>query len=116
MEAMLQLKRSLLETQKLLSRAALASLCALRFRSPFCLIRRRVRFAPQLYPTNPLYTTPQNHRLNIVNMDFESIRNQVSNLTLYDLKAGVRKVQNGMQDSHLYLTSADESNSGHELH
>ena len=29
-------------------------------------------------------------------MDFESIKNQVSNMTLYDLKAGVRKVQNGM--------------------
>jgi len=30
-------------------------------------------------------------------MDFESLKTQVSNLTLYDLKAGVRKVQNGMQ-------------------
>jgi len=29
-------------------------------------------------------------------MDFDSLKNQVSNLTLYDLKAGVRKVQNGM--------------------
>jgi len=29
-------------------------------------------------------------------MDINSIRDQVSNLTLYDLKAGVRKVQNGM--------------------
>jgi epsin len=28
-------------------------------------------------------------------MDFDSLKNQVSNLTLYDLKAGVRKVQNG---------------------
>ena len=28
-------------------------------------------------------------------MDLNSIRDQVSNLTLYDLKAGVRKVQNG---------------------
>lgn len=28
-------------------------------------------------------------------MDINSIRDQVSNLTLYDLKAGVRKVQNG---------------------
>lgn len=31
----------------------------------------------------------------IANMDFESLKNQVSNLTLYDVKAGVRKVQNG---------------------
>lgn len=30
------------------------------------------------------------------NMDFDSLKNQVSNLTLYDIKAGVRKVQNGM--------------------
>jgi hypothetical protein len=28
-------------------------------------------------------------------MDFDSLKNQVSNLTLYDVKAGVRKVQNG---------------------
>lgn len=31
-------------------------------------------------------------------MDFESLKTQVSNLTLYDLKAGVRKVQNGELD------------------
>lgn len=29
-------------------------------------------------------------------MDWNDIRNQMSNLTVYDLKAGVRKVQNGM--------------------
>jgi len=29
-------------------------------------------------------------------MDFSKIQEQVSNLTLYDIKAGVRKVQNGM--------------------
>lgn len=29
------------------------------------------------------------------NMDWNAISNQVSNLTLYDVKAGVRKVQNG---------------------
>jgi epsin len=28
-------------------------------------------------------------------MDFNDIKNQVSNLTLYDLKAGFRKAQNG---------------------
>ena len=28
-------------------------------------------------------------------MDLNSLKEQVSNLTLYDLKAGVRKVQNG---------------------
>lgn len=28
-------------------------------------------------------------------MDFASLKDQVANLSLYDLKAGVRKVQNG---------------------
>ena len=28
-------------------------------------------------------------------MDFNALKDQVSNLTFYDLKAGVRKVQNG---------------------
>lgn len=28
-------------------------------------------------------------------MDFQSLKDQVANLTLYDIKAGVRKVQNG---------------------
>ena len=28
-------------------------------------------------------------------MDFSSLKDQVANLTLYDIKAGVRKVQNG---------------------
>ena len=28
-------------------------------------------------------------------MDFGNLKDQVSNLTLYDIKAGVRKVQNG---------------------
>ncbi|KAJ9605658.1 Epsin-3, clathrin recruitment and traffic between the Golgi and endosome [Cladophialophora chaetospira] len=31
-------------------------------------------------------------------MDFESLKNQVSNLTLYDIKAGVRKVQNAVMN------------------
>ena len=35
-------------------------------------------------------------RVRIAAMDFESLKTQVSNLTLYDIKAGVRKVQNGM--------------------
>lgn len=30
-------------------------------------------------------------------MNLDSLKDQVSNLTLYDLKAGVRKVQNGKQ-------------------
>lgn len=37
-------------------------------------------------------------------MDFDNLKTQVSNLTFYDLKAGVRKVQNG--ESTLYHSSA----------
>lgn len=33
-------------------------------------------------------------------MDFNSLKDQVSNLSLYDLKAGVRKVQNGKFCDH----------------
>lgn len=41
-------------------------------------------------------------------MDFNSLREQVSNLTLYDLKAGVRKVQNGKQkEIRKYAPHAD---------
>jgi hypothetical protein len=50
-------------------------------------------------------------------MDFDSLKNQVSNLTLYDVKAGVRKVQNGelsslllLLDRHLMMDSCHESN------
>lgn len=36
--------------------------------------------------------------LQLFKMDLNSLKDQVSNLTLYDLKAGVRKVQNGKMD------------------
>ena len=36
-------------------------------------------------------------------MDFSSLKEQVSNLTLYDIKAGVRKVQNGTFRQALFL-------------
>jgi hypothetical protein len=37
-------------------------------------------------------------------MDWNDLRNQVSNLSVYDLKAGVRKVQNGRSPrSHVIL-------------
>ena len=42
----------------------------------------------------------------LITMDFDSLKTQVSNLTLYDVKAGIRKVQNGKQgesDCHLRL-------------
>lgn len=32
-------------------------------------------------------------------MDFDSLKSQVSNLTLYDVKAGWRKAQNGENDT-----------------
>lgn len=49
-------------------------------------------------------------------MDFESLKSQVSNLTLYDIKAGVRKVQNGtsMSGMCLWIHSADICGSCHE--
>lgn len=30
-------------------------------------------------------------------MNFDNLKDQVANLSLYDIKAGVRKVQNGME-------------------
>lgn len=38
-------------------------------------------------------------------MDLNSLRDQVSNLTIYDLKAGVRKVQNGQMLPNFSETS-----------
>lgn len=48
-------------------------------------------------------------------MDFNSLKDKVSNLTLYDLKAGVRQVQNGMRRSLGRHVDAN-SGSGDELH
>jgi hypothetical protein len=52
-------------------------------------------------------------------MDFNSIKEAVSNITLYDLKAGVRKVQNG-RDNSINLPGRDETDildsSCYELH
>lgn len=47
---------------------------------------------PPRFPLRPLPpdTSPP------LAMDLSKIQDQVSNLTLYDLKAGVRKMQNGM--------------------
>ena len=52
-----------------------------------------------------------------MNMDWNNLQNTVSNLTLYDLKAGVRKVQNGMLSQHSLHTAHELTNSSrHELH
>lgn len=41
-------------------------------------------------------------------MDFNNLKDQVSNLTLYDLKAGFRKAQNGASDTrHRQLATAN---------
>lgn len=51
-------------------------------------------------------------------MDFDSLKAQVSNLTLYDLKAGVRKVQNGTLIPKLAreCIGTDRARSCHEPH
>ena len=45
-------------------------------------------------------------------MDFNSLKDQVSNLSLYDLKAGVRKVQNG--EPQYRIGHADGLRTDHE--
>jgi hypothetical protein len=52
-------------------------------------------------------------------MDLNNIKKQVSNLTLYDIKAGVRKVQNGMWHTvacRIFSLRLTGFNSSHELH
>lgn len=50
-------------------------------------------------------------------MDWNDIRNQMSNLTVYDLKAGVRKVQNGkLECLARSRADPDQATSRHELH
>ena len=49
-------------------------------------------------------------------MDLSSLRDQVSNLTLYDLKAGVRKVQNGKICPQSISYRANLGDSGDELY
>jgi epsin len=42
-------------------------------------------------------------------MDLNNLKNTVSNLTLYDLKAGVRQIQNGMSSGLESRVSSLES-------
>ena len=52
-------------------------------------------------------------------MDLNNLKDQVSNLTLYDLKAGVRKVQNGKPSIGTTAEATADMHalgSGHELH
>lgn len=60
-------------------------------------------------PEQPCFFSPEqpsvreNFTLIFAAMDFSNIRDQVSNLTLYDIKAGVRKVQNGECWTPMYI-------------
>lgn len=45
-------------------------------------------------------------------MNIDSLKDTVSNLTLYDLKAGVRKVQNGEQGTRVHLGTKMENHDG----
>jgi hypothetical protein len=51
-------------------------------------------------------------------MDLSSLKDQVSNLTVYDLKAGIRKVQNGRRTTEPYThwSTLTLGASGHELY
>jgi hypothetical protein len=50
-------------------------------------------------------------------MDFNNLKKSVANLSLYDIKAGVRQLQNGMLNCDLVITEmSDLSQSRHELH
>lgn len=50
-------------------------------------------------------------------MDFNSLRDQVSQISLYDVKAGIRKVQNGASRSvPMSESRINPDQSGHELH
>ena len=49
-------------------------------------------------------------------MDFNSLKDQVAGITLYDLKAGVRKVQNGMWQHSAPVQNYSPLVSGHELY
>lgn len=49
-------------------------------------------------------------------MDFNSLKNTVSNITLYDLKAGVRQLQNGEIAGALLHTTLTVGRSRHELY
>lgn len=42
-------------------------------------------------------------------MDFSNLKEQVSNMSLYDLKAGVRKVQNGKFEFRLVRVRCERS-------
>lgn len=50
-------------------------------------------------------------------MDLESIKNRVANVSVYDLKAGFRKAQNGENGKYRQGSpEADGAYSGHELY
>lgn len=65
----------------------------------------------------PFPVIPKLYICNTATMDWNDLRNQVSNLSVYDIKAGVRKVQNGMfMQCMRPRTSSNATTSCHELH
>lgn len=73
---------------KIYPRPSFESLCYLR---PFC------RSIDQLILLRVFCCLLQSSK-----MDLNSLKDQVSNLTLYDIKAGVRKVQNGISVDQIF--------------
>ena len=51
--------------------------------------------APSTLSPFPIRSKASDYARHIATMDFSNLKESVANLTLYDLKAGVRKVQNG---------------------
>jgi hypothetical protein len=72
----------LLTKQPYLDHSLLASASATPPKTNFIL-----RQTPTSLPQRPLHA-----------MDFNNLKNTVSNISLYDLKAGVRQLQNGAAD------------------
>ena len=62
------------------------------------------------------YSSFHNHRFQTqtikMNLSLEGLKEQVSNLSLYDIKAGVRKVQNGKY-SRYYVWSGRDAYTGY---
>ena len=72
-----------------------------------------------IFPTTRLLSKRLLRPLDVLVMDLNNIKKQVSNLTLYDLKAGVRKMQNGrplLQRPVLRSVMLTCRHSCHELH
>lgn len=72
------------------------------------------RLEPHLRTTNPPTILPFDNAT--MNLDLNSLKEAAANLSLYDLKAGVRKVQNGKLSQNMQPLNKLIVNSCHELH